>query len=262
MTSLAEALLPLLEAEAGQHSNATAIIFISGAQGIGKSTALQSALQALGPRAIGLGIDDFYLPKADRQRLADDIHPLFATRGAPGTHDVPLLIDTLTALKTAQPGTELTLPHFSKRDDDRAPGPRRLTLEDRPRLIILEGWLMGVAPDPAAPSDAPLNAVEAEDTAGDWRRHQEAQLAGPYAALWDMADRFIHLDAPGFETVLGWRLQQEAGNLGRPSGTLTDAETRWVERFIQHYERLTRRLLAGKRRPGETIRVREDRTVI
>ncbi|RIJ31130.1 hypothetical protein [Henriciella algicola] len=259
MTELADALLPLLKAELSD-GTAPRLVFISGAQGIGKSTALRSVLEALGPRAIGLGIDDFYLPKAERARLAAEVHPLFATRGPPGTHDVLLLMETLTALQTAQPGEEIRLPRFSKRDDDRAE-PTVLTMEDRPSLVILEGWLMGAAPDPSAPLDAPLNSIEAEDPSGAWRQYQEEQLGGFYARLWDMADSFIHLDAPGFETVLDWRLQQEAETLGKAPGTLTEAETEWVERFILHYQRLTERLLSGHRRPGNVIKVRRDRTV-
>ena len=257
MMLLHDALLPLLRSKM---QNGPAVVFISGAQGIGKSTALRSALEALGPSAIGLGIDDFYLPKAERARLAAEVHPLFATRGPPGTHDVPLLMETLIALRTARPGDTIPLPRFSKWDDDRA-DPVVLTLEARPNLIILEGWLMGVAPDPSASSDAPLNSIEAEDPTGAWRQYQEQQLSAPYARLWDMADSFIHLDAPGFETVLGWRLQQEAENLGKAPGSLGETETQWVERFIQHYERLTRRMLSGHRRDGDVIKVGADRQV-
>ena len=259
MTELADALLPLLKAELSKEPTPR-LVFISGAQGIGKSTALRSVLEALGPGVIGLGIDDFYLPKAERAQLAAEVHPLFATRGPPGTHDVPLLMETLSALKASRPGEELALPRFSKRDDDSAE-PIILKVEDRPSLIILEGWLMGVASDPAAPFDAPLNSIEAEDPSGAWRQYQEEQLGAPYARLWDMADSFIHLDAPGFETVLDWRLQQEAETLGKAPGTLTEAETEWVERFILHYQRLTERLLSGHRRPGNVIKVRRDRTV-
>ena len=34
--------------------------------------------------------DDFYLTQAQRQDLAQQIHPLLKSRGVPGTHDVPL----------------------------------------------------------------------------------------------------------------------------------------------------------------------------
>ena len=45
-----------------------------------------------------LSIDDLYFPKEAREKLAEDVHPLLATRGPPGTHDVALgerLLDTL-----------------------------------------------------------------------------------------------------------------------------------------------------------------------
>ena len=39
-----------------------------------------------------LSIDDFYLSKAKRKRLAASVHPLLAIRGVPGTHDVHRLL--------------------------------------------------------------------------------------------------------------------------------------------------------------------------
>jgi len=38
-----------------------------------------------------LSLDDFYLGHAARLQLARDIHPLLATRGVPGTHDIAFL---------------------------------------------------------------------------------------------------------------------------------------------------------------------------
>ena len=58
MREIADALLPLLEAEASKAERGPRTIFISGAQGIGKSTALARALKRLDVPAIGLGIDD------------------------------------------------------------------------------------------------------------------------------------------------------------------------------------------------------------
>jgi D-glycerate 3-kinase len=65
------------------------IVGINGAQGSGKSTLcafLEVLLAARRLRAVTLSIDDLYLGKTDRQALAREIHPLFATRGVPGTH--------------------------------------------------------------------------------------------------------------------------------------------------------------------------------
>ncbi|WP_084418085.1 hypothetical protein [Henriciella litoralis] len=261
MTPLSHALARQLTAHL-EAASAPQIVFVSGAQGIGKSTALRGALSQLGARAIGLGLDDFYLPKAERLALAREVHPLFETRGPPGTYDLTLLMQTLTALKTAAPGDRIALPRFSKAADDRLPPDDWETWTGRPDLIVLEGWLMGLEADPSSPESPPLNAIEARDESGDWRAYQEAQLAGPYARLWDMADAFIHIDAPSFDAVLGWRLQQEEGNLGKAPGTLTPAEIAWVKTFILHYQRLTERLLSGHRRPGKSLRVDRARNLL
>lgn len=234
---------------------------LSGAQGIGKSTAV-SELVATDPGLCALGIDDFYLPREERLRLAREVHPLFETRGPPGTHDLPLLKATLDRLNSAQPGDETALPVFSKRMDDRLPMSDWRKWQGRPQIILLEGWLMGALPDEGAPTDAPMNMVEAEDQDGIWRSMQEAYLRIAYARLWDRADAFCHLRAPGFETILNWRVQQEAGNQGVALEALSGECIDWVRRFIQHYERITRRMLAGGHRAGYVIGIDENRQVL
>ena len=92
---------------------------LSGAQGSGKSTLaarLPSLLADRGLRTAVLALDDFYLTRAARQALARSVHPLFATRGVPGTHDIALLDHTITAMLQGQPAT---VPRFEKATDDR-----------------------------------------------------------------------------------------------------------------------------------------------
>jgi D-glycerate 3-kinase len=55
--------------------------------------------EVYGVSAVVLSLDDFYLTKAARAALAESIHPLFATRGVPGTHDLTLLNETINALR-------------------------------------------------------------------------------------------------------------------------------------------------------------------
>jgi D-glycerate 3-kinase len=201
-----------------------------------------------------LGIDEFYLPTAARQSLARAVHPLCATRGPPGTHDLALLHDCITALQQASPGSPVAVPRFSKPADDRLPRNEWASVPARPDAIIVEGWLMGVLADGSAPQQPPLNPLEAqEDGAGIWRGWQETALEGDYAELWNSADAFLHLRAPSFAIVSDWRSQQEESNLGLAPGTLPPDRRAWVARFVQHYERLTRRLLSGTCRPGTAI---------
>jgi D-glycerate 3-kinase len=251
MTPLAGRLLAL----ANQALDAGArVIFIAGPQGVGKSTAMATLTAAI-PESVALALDDFYLTRTAREALARDVHPLFATRGPPGTHDIALLMETLTRLMAAGPDERIRVPVFDKAVDDRRAPEDWAVVQGAPRVIFVEGWLLGVAADPAAAEAPPLNAVEAEDPDGTWRAYQEAQLAGPYARLWDMADAFIYLDAPGFAAVHDWRIEQEETTMGLAPGTLDAARRAWVADFILHYQRLTERLLAGHRRPGAAIAV-------
>ena len=81
----------------------TLLVGINGAQGTGKSTLaafLKIALESgAGWGVAVLSIDDFYLTKVERGRLAADVHPLLKTRGVPGTHDMKMLADYLGKLK-------------------------------------------------------------------------------------------------------------------------------------------------------------------
>ena len=87
---LAEALTPRIVTAAGAGA---LVVGLTGSQGSGKSTLaarLPPLLAARNLRAAVLSLDDLYLPKAERQRLAREVHPLLATRGVPGTHEVAL----------------------------------------------------------------------------------------------------------------------------------------------------------------------------
>jgi D-glycerate 3-kinase len=249
-----------VEAEAGRATASPALLMVSGAQGIGKSTAMAELAVHPTLRVAVLGLDDVYHTQATRAALATTVHPLCATRGPPGTHDLALLRRTLESLRDAHANSQTPLPRFDKRTDDRAPVDGWRVYTGRPDVIVFEGWCLGVQANPDAPSSPPLNALEAaHDGAGIWRGWQEEALAGPYAALWAQADGFLHLKAPAFDAVLTWRTQQEETTLGLARGTLPRERRLWVEGFIQHYERLTRRMLAGAHWPGAEVRVDAER---
>ncbi|MDR2872569.1 MAG: kinase, partial [Xanthomonadaceae bacterium] len=72
------------------------VLAITGPQGSGKSTLAAQIVRAAdqhGLKAATLSTDDFYLTHADRRQLARTVHPLLATRGPPGTHDLPLALE-------------------------------------------------------------------------------------------------------------------------------------------------------------------------
>jgi len=213
---------------------------LCGAQGSGKST-IARALTHRFPRTVALSLDDFYLTRAERVRLAREVHPLLATRGVPGTHDIALACAVFAALDR---GEAVPLPRFDKATDDRVDPALWQLAPEEVDLVIFEGWCVGARPQPEAALEAPVNLLEKEeDRAGVWRRYVNAQLAGPYQRLFSRIDRLALLRAPDWQQVYAWRLQQEQ-ELRRSGATgegLMDKEE--VRTFISYYERLTRYIL-------------------
>jgi D-glycerate 3-kinase len=218
---------------------------LSGLQGSGKSTLaaqLVAAAQRDGIAALAMSIDDFYFGRAARLRLARTVHPLLATRGVPGTHDVALLMQTLDALRAATPEIPARVPRFDKGRDTRLPPSLWRRVPARPDVIILEGWCVGVPPQSSAALRRPVNRLERdEDRDARWRTWVNAQLAHHYVKLWRRLDRLVMLQAPGFEIVARWRDEQERALRARNAPrALSPAALR---RFLMHYERLSRQAL-------------------
>ena len=220
----------------------TVLIGLAGSQGSGKSTLSRALADELG--GVTLSLDDVYLTKAERQETARARHPLFATRGPPLTHDLGLLSHTLEALGQASEVDATPLPAFDKLADDRRPRADWPVYRGRPPFILLEGWCMGVHPQPNEALVAPVNALEAtHDPHGHWRTAINEALKGDYADLHARLDGLVFLRAPSFERVLDWRCQQEAELLGIPE--LNQERRREIGDFIAYFERLTRWMLDG-----------------
>jgi len=216
------------------------VIGLCGAQGSGKST-VAAALAARFPHTIVLSLDDLYKTRDARAALARDVHPLFATRGVPGTHDMDLGLATFAAMDCGQ---TTPLPRFDKARDDRVNPEMWPIVTERPALVIFEGWCVGARPQNNAALATPVNALERErDPDGLWRRHANGALAGAYQWLFARIDWLAMLRAPDWEQVLDWRIEQEQAlraSGAHGAGVMSDAE---VTTFVSHYERLTRHIL-------------------
>ncbi len=234
------------------------LIGVVGAQGCGKTTLARAAADRFG--AIQISIDDVYLTRSERGALARDVHPLLLHRGPPGTHDLGLLQQLINALSAAGPDDETPIPDFDKRGDDRRPVDRWRRFRGRPSAILIDGWCLGALPEDEAALERPVNALEREqDPDGGWRRAVNRFVGGPYADFVARFDAVLFLKAPGFDVVLDWRGQQEADLLGVAPADLPDEERRRLAVFIQYFERITRRMLAGGVRADVVVELDRDR---
>lgn len=219
------------------------VFAIAGLQGSGKSTlAAQIAVlaQTRGLRLAVLSIDDFYLGRQARQRLANEVHPLLATRGPPGTHDLPLALQVLEDLRAGRP---LRLPRFDKLADERLPESQWPRMDGRCDLVILEGWFLKTPAQTQEELQQPVNALERdEDPQGIWRRWCNAALERDYPALWERIGALWFLRGPAFEIVTHWRWQQEQALLAtQPHRRGMDRPA--LERFVSLFERVSRQAL-------------------
>ncbi|WP_443027856.1 kinase [Sphingomonas sp. SRS2] len=255
---------PHVHAQLAARAGRPVVIGICGAQGSGKSTiaaGLAERLRVAGLRAATLSIDDIYLDRQERERLAAT-HPLLRTRGVPGTHDVDLGRRTIEAC--GRDGTCI-LPRFSKSADSRAPESAWERVEGPVEVLLFEGWCVGALPQAAAALAEPVNALERlDDPDGRWRRYVNDCLDGSYRPLFDRIDWLVLLAAPNFDCVAGWRRQQEhrlrASLPAAGKGLDATMDDAGIDRFVQHYQRITQHILAEM--PGRanlTIRLDEAR---
>jgi D-glycerate 3-kinase len=234
------------------------LIAVVGAQGSGKTTLARAAAEEFG--GVQISIDDVYLTRARREAMAEDVHPLFLTRGPPGTHDLRMLARLIKDLGAARPDDKVLIPEFDKREDDRRPIRDWRLHIGRPKAILVDAWCLGALPQTEAELAEPVNALERDrDPDGTWRRAVNAYVAGSYADFIAGFDAVLFLEAPGFEVVLDWRCQQEADLLGVAPKRLPVAERVRLAGFIQYFERITRRMLDGGVRADVIVPLDRDR---
>jgi len=256
VTAVPTIIYDVIQQQRARHPDRPVLIGVAGAQGSGKTTAVQLLEMANRPRYAQFSIDDVYLDRTQREALARRTHPLFVTRGPPGTHDIGLARATIDALTNANAETETPLPRFDKIADVMKPRAEWPVFRGRPEAILVDAWCLGATP-PAV--TAALNAVEREDVDGVWRATQNEFLRTAYAHWFNSFDAIVYLKPPNWEIVRRWRGEQEVTLRGRP---LTDAENAWIDRFIMHYERITRSMMDGGVMADVVVEVDEERSVI
>ena len=224
--------------------NKTYFVGINGCQGSGKSTLTDFITTYLTSEyhlnVVVMSLDDFYFSSEKRKKLAQDIHPLLATRGVPGTHDIVELNKVITQLKNNKIG--FSVQKFNKATDNPYPEELWEKIEKPADIIIVEGWCWGVEPQTAEQLKTPINELECQyDKTGEWRNYVNKQLEIAYKPLYKKMDFWLALQAPSFDCVYKWRLEQEQKlkdrNIGlKNSKIMTPTE---ILIFTQYFQRLS-----------------------
>ena len=191
----------------------TLFLGFSGGQGSGKTTVakiLKIILKKFFKRKIHVSsIDDFYKTLKDRNNMSYITHPLFKTRGVPGTHDINLIKKFFYFIKRKK-FKKTKLPKFDKSIDDRLKKKYWFNVKEKPEIVILEGWCVGAQPQPNSLIKKPINILEKnEDKDLTWRKYVNEKLKREYKTLFAMIDCYIFIKIPNFNTVFKWRLLQE-----------------------------------------------------
>jgi len=221
----------------------TLFLGFSGGQGSGKTTVakiLKIILKKFFKRKIHISsIDDFYKTLEDRNKMAHTIHPLFKTRGVPGTHDINLIKKFFYFIKEKK-FAKTKLPKFDKSMDDRLKKKYWFNIKERPEIVILEGWCVGAQPQSNSLIKKPINILEKyEDQDLIWRKHVNEKLKREYKKLFAMIDCYIFMKIPNFNMVFKWRLLQEnkLRKVLRYKKKIMSYNE--IKRFIMFYQRIT-----------------------
>ena len=225
----------------------TLIVGLSGSQGSGKTTVtgiLQIILKKFFKKNIYIiSIDDFYKTLRDRNRMSQQKHSLFKTRGVPGTHDINLIKNFFISVKRKK-FQKIKLPKFNKSIDDRSKKNYWHNINKRPEIIILEGWCVGAKPQIISSLRKPVNILERhEDKDLIWRKYANEKLKKEYKEVFAMIDYFIFMKVPNFKIVFKWRLLQESKlrkKLHYKKKIMTYSA---IKRFIMFYQRITLQMM-------------------
>ncbi len=243
--------------------NRPILIGLSGSQGSGKSTISQIIKIILNTNfnlnVISFSIDDFYKTLFERKKLSKSIHPLFMTRGVPGTHDSKMLYNTIKILLNKN-FHSIKIPKFDKSIDDRSKSKFWQKIKKKPDIIIFEGWCVGAKPQTFKELKKPMNILEKdEDTKLTWRKKVNNELKTNYKKIFNLLDKKIYLKVPNFRFVLKWRLLQEKKlKFKFKKKVMTSNE---IKRFIMFYERLTKNMIKDLKKNDTVIMIDKNHKI-
>jgi D-glycerate 3-kinase len=221
---------------------------LAGGQGTGKTT-ISSLIKIIlikyfKLKVFRISIDDFYKTRKERVTMSKRIHPMFLTRGVPGTHDIDMMLSFFKKIKSKK-FKRLKLPTFNKVIDDRFSKKHWYDLKNKPDVIIFEGWCVGAKSEKNNTLKKTINSMESiKDHKQIWRKFVNWQLKSKYKNLYSQLNCLIYLKAKNFSLLQKWRLKQERKLLVKSKKNLKSKimNTEDVLDFMQTYQRITQNM--------------------
>jgi D-glycerate 3-kinase len=221
---------------------------LAGGQGTGKTTTSSLIKIILTKyfklKVFRISIDDFYKTRKERIDLSKRVHPMLLTRGVPGTHDINMMLSFFRKAKSKK-FKKLKLPTFNKAIDDRFNKKKWYDLNQKPDVIIFEGWCVGAKPEKNITLKKTINLMEkAKDQKQIWRKYVNQQLKYKYKNLYSHLNCLIYLKAKNFSLLQKWRLKQERKLLlkSKKNSKLKIMNKENVLSFMQTYQRITQNM--------------------
>ena len=186
---------------------------LAGGQGTGKTTVSSLVKIILEKyfklKVFKISIDDFYKTRKERNSLSKRIHPMLMTRGVPGTHDINMMLSFFKKTKNKN-FKKMILPSFNKAIDDRFSKKYWYKINQKPDVIIFEGWCVGAKAELNKTLKKPINSMEKiNDKKLVWRKYVNLQLRNKYKELYSQLNCMVYLKAKNFNMLQKWRLKQE-----------------------------------------------------
>ena len=218
---------------------------LAGGQGTGKTT-ISSIIKIILEKYFKLkvfkiSIDDFYKTRKERLDLSKKVHPMLATRGVPGTHDIQMMLKFFKKTKSKN-FKKMKIPYFNKAVDDRSPKKDWHNINEKPDVIIFEGWCVGAKSELNKTLKRSINSLEkVNDQKLIWRKYVNQQLKTKYKKLYSQLNCLVYLKAKNFSLLQKWRLKQEH-KLWLKTKKLSSHKIMNkgnVIKFMQTYQRIT-----------------------
>ena len=211
-------------------------IMIAGPQGSGKSSLsklIKLYLEKFYDKSvIIISMDDFYLSKKQRTRLSENIHPLFLTRGVPGTHDLGLMNKKIKQILNKE--FPIYLPIFDKVSDTRKRAYKKVLKAD---VIIFEGWCAGAQPVNQNYLQKNFNNLEKyKDKNFIWRNSYNKYL-NEYQKIFSKFNYYIYFQFNHWDHVLNWKYKQELELRDKKKDLVLK---KYLKEFVQYYEKVSK----------------------